>query len=175
MVPALDAYISGHRVLQSALHAIASPFSNKLRGSKGLSVKGQRPSSSFGANRVAWARHDRNFRRTRNVPFSSHLTHHRLPHFEYLHSMHLYVSATYFCRERERRGSSLANFSSSLSPPREPPGAYVLPSYPPQFLLAPSSYPGDSNLYPRGGQPLLFIPHPLFFILYIPRGPRVRI
>lgn len=28
--------------------------------------------------------------------------------------------------------------------------------------------PRDSVLYPRGGQPLLFIPYPLFFILYIP-------
>lgn len=29
-----------------------------------------------------------------------------------------------------------------------------------------------SVLYPRGGQPFLFIPYPLFFILYIPGLPR---
>lgn len=60
--------------------------------------------------------------------------------------------ATYFCRTPSR--SPLAN---SVPPLRSHT------SFPP---------PGSSRLrtilYPRGGQPLLFIPYPLFFILYIP-------
>lgn len=56
--------------------------------------------------------------------------------------------ATYFCRRRATR--------SCYSHKTVPSLRSYIPSVPPFFIFA------------RGGQPLLFIPYPLFFILYIP-------
>lgn len=71
------------------------------------------------------------------------------------------VRATYFCRTRLSR-VLLADFPSSRDPMR--------PSLLSTLPLFPARPP--SALYPRGGQPLLFIPYSLFFILYIPTVPR---
>lgn len=54
--------------------------------------------------------------------------------------------------------AALSPLANSLVPPLR-----SHTSFPP-----PDSSRLRSVLYPRGGQPLLFIPYPLFFILYIP-------